>query len=164
MKRITVTIFSLFLLSSALLNAQEIPRMKIADLQKIIAESKQPMVISFWSTYCQPCLEEIPYFHDEVVARAGDSVRLLLVSLDLKDFYPDRIRATAIRNNLKDDIAWLDEYNADYFCPKVDQKWSGAIPATLFINNAKNYHSFFEAQIPREKFKKELAAMLGQSN
>ena len=57
---------------------------------------------------------------------------------------------------------WLDETNADYFCPKVDEKWTGAIPATLFINNSKNYRKFMEEQLSEEELEKEILALLGK--
>jgi hypothetical protein len=57
-------------------------------------------------------------------------------------------------------ILWLDETNADYFCPKIDPHWSGAIPATLFINNKTGYRKFFEEQLSHENLIKEVSALL----
>jgi hypothetical protein len=59
---------------------------------------------------------------------------------------------------------FLDETNADYFCPKVDEKWSGAIPATLFINNSKNHRKFVEEQVSEEVLEKEIQHLLGRSD
>ncbi|MEI2737607.1 MAG: hypothetical protein V9F01_02345 [Chitinophagaceae bacterium] len=64
------------------------------------------------------------------------------------------------KRNVTAEVAWLDETNADYFCPKIDAKWSGAIPATLFINNKTGYRNFIEEQISHEKLKKEIMAIL----
>ena len=49
--------------------------------------------------------------------------------------------------------------HADYFCPKVDAKWSGGIPATL-INNKTGYRKFVEEQISHKQLKKEIMAIL----
>jgi thiol-disulfide isomerase/thioredoxin len=140
--------------------SQEIQRIKVTELEKIIADSKTPLIINFWATFCKPCLEEIPYFEEEVKAHARDSIQLLLVSLDLEDYYPKKIQAFATKLKFTSSIAWLDEYDADYFCPRVDPKWSGAIPATLFINNRTGYRKFLEEQVSREKLKKEIMAIL----
>jgi hypothetical protein len=59
---------------------------------------------------------------------------------------------------------FLDETNADYFCPKVDEKWSGVIPATLFINNGKNYRKLVEEQISEDVFENEIQELLGRTN
>ncbi|MBK8299292.1 MAG: TlpA family protein disulfide reductase [Chitinophagaceae bacterium] len=145
--------------------AQEIKAVKIMEVEKIIAESKTPLIINMWATWCMPCVEELPYFQKEVAlhnatAKPGDSIRLLLVSLDFKESFPENIRKFIKKRNVKAEVAWLDETNADYFCPKIDAKWSGAIPATLFINNKTGYRNFIEEQISHEKLKKEIMAIL----
>jgi thiol-disulfide isomerase/thioredoxin len=145
---------------SGLLAAQEIKKVKITELEKIIAESKTPLIINMWATWCKPCVEEIPYFQKEAAAHKGDSVQLLLVSLDFKEVYPAGIISFAKKRKITASILWLDETNADYFCPKIDAKWSGAIPATLFINNKTGYRKFAEEQLSEEELKKEIMALL----
>lgn len=142
--------------------SQEIRKMKITELQEIIRESKKPLIVNFWATFCVPCVQEIPWFQDLVKMHRNDSINLLLVSLDLQEDYV-KIKPFAIKRKFTAPIAWLDETNADYFCPKVDSAWSGAIPATLFVNNKKGYRKFYEQQIPEEKLEKEIMAILGKN-
>ena len=150
--KITLLIAALVLSSMAM--GQEIRRIKITDLEKTIEESKTPLVVNFWATFCKPCLEEIPYFQEVVRTHKKDSVQLLLVSLDLEDYYPTKLKNFALKQKFTSTIAWLDEFNADYFCPRIDSSWSGAIPATLFVNNRLGYRKFYEEQLSKEKFKK----------
>jgi thiol-disulfide isomerase/thioredoxin len=140
--------------------SQEIKSIKITELEKTIAESKTPLIVNFWATFCVPCIEEIPYFQEEVKKHSKEGVQLLLVSLDLKSFYPAKIKAFAGKRKFTAPIAWLNETNADYFCPKVDPKWSGSIPASLFINNKTGYRKFLEEELTREQLKKEIEALL----
>ena len=160
MKKIFIILIASFFSSS--LFGQEINKIKITDLEKTIAESKTPLIVNFWATFCKPCIEEMPYFQKAVKEYHKDSVKLLLVSLDLEDYYPSKIKSFALKHKFTAPIAWLDEYNADYFCPKVDSSWSGAIPASLFINNKKGYRKFAEEQLSEDKLKKEIKAMLGK--
>ncbi|HEY6503381.1 MAG TPA: TlpA disulfide reductase family protein [Chitinophagaceae bacterium] len=141
-------------------SAQEIKKIKITELERIIADSKTPLIVNFWATYCIPCIEEIPYFLKLSKKYEKDSVKLLLVSLDLNDDY-EKIKPFAVKRKFTAPIVWLNESNADYFCPKVDAKWSGAIPATLFINNNTGYRKFYEEQIKEEALEKEIMAILG---
>lgn len=143
--------------------SQGIKKIKITDLEKTIAESKTPLIVNFWATFCIPCIEEIPYFQKLVKKHQEDSVKLLLVSLDLEEDYM-KIRPFAAKRKFTAPMAWLDETNADYFCPKVDSSWSGAIPATLFINNKTGYRKFYEEQIKEEIFEKEIMAILGKKD
>jgi thiol-disulfide isomerase/thioredoxin len=158
MKRIFFT--GLIFLFVAHVKGQEIKKVKITELEKIITESKTPLIINFWATWCKPCLEEIPYFQKEVQAFAKDSVQLILVSVDYNEEFPKGIAATAKKRKIIVPILWLDETNADYFCPKVDSKWSGSVPATLFINNKTGHRKFFEGQLSKEKLKEEIMAIL----
>ena len=157
-KRLVILLFALVAMSG--LQAQGIKKIKITDLEKTMMESTGPTIISFWATFCIPCLEEIPYFQEEIAKYKQDSIQYLLVSLDLEDHFPKKIEDVVKKNKITAPVVWLDEYNADYFCPKVDPKWSGAIPATLFINNKKGYRKFYEDQVSHDQLKKEIMAIL----
>ena len=149
-----------FFLSCKESSSQSIPKWKIGDLEEYIAKSDTPVIVSFWATYCLPCIKEIPYFQEVVAKYKDNGVKLLLVSLDFEEAYPEKVSSFAHKRKFTSPIVWLDETNADYFCPKVDSKWSGVMPATLFINNKKGYRSFFEEEMPREKFEAELRKIL----
>ncbi|MEI2737608.1 MAG: TlpA disulfide reductase family protein [Chitinophagaceae bacterium] len=95
MGRYLLVIFTLFI--SSLAFAQEVKSVKITDVEKLIAESKTPLIINMWATWCVPCVEELPYFQKEIAlhnatAGPGDSIQLLLVSLDFKESFPEKIR------------------------------------------------------------------------
>lgn len=149
-----------FILFVVIAHGQEVKKVKITDLEKMIAESKTPLIVNFWATWCKPCLEEIPYFLEEAKLHKNDSLQLVLVTLDMKDAYPDQIKKTIAKRKITVPVQWLNETNADYFCPKIDPKWSGAIPASLFINNKTGYRKFFEEQLTHEDLKKEIMAIL----
>lgn len=155
------TLLLLLLLNSAVLLAQDIPSIKIKDLQTIIAQSNKPLVINFWATFCQPCIEEMPQFMALTKKYAKDSVQLLLVSLDMQDDYPVKVKAFVKKRKITANrMLWLNETNADYFCPKIDTTWSGSIPASLFINNATGYRKFTESELSADELEKEIMAIL----
>ena len=154
--------FILFLLIAVSFNApaQTVEKVKVTDLEKLVRESKTPLIINFWATWCVPCVQELPYFQEEVKAHAKDSVRLVLVSLDFAESFPEKIEKFVQRKKIQALVYWLDETDADYFCPRVDPKWSGVIPATLFVNPATGYRNFHEASLSRNDLQKEITALL----
>ena len=139
-------------------NSQQIEKWDLADLKNAMANSTRPTILNFWATFCKPCLEEIPYFQ-EALAK-DSSVELILVSLDIPEMY-EKLPAIAKKYGFTARVVFLEENNADLFCPAVDEKWSGAIPASVFINNQKSYKKFFEEKIPEGKFLEELRALKG---
>ena len=141
-------------------STQPIPSWKVTELEQYIAKSETPVIVSFWATYCVPCIKEIPYFQEVVAKYDSKGVKLLLVSLDFKEAFPDKVSDFAKKRKFTAPIVWLDETNADYFCPRIDSTWSGVMPATLFVNNKKGHRSFFEEEMPREKFEAEVMKLL----
>jgi thiol-disulfide isomerase/thioredoxin len=156
--------YGLYLLFAILFSAkgisQDVKKIKINDLEKIIRESKGPLVVNFWATFCKPCMEELPYFEKMAAQYKAGEVRFLLVSLDMKDDYPAKVKSFVSRKQLQIPVAWLDESNADYFCPRVDNSWSGAIPATLFVNNKTAYRKFTEEPLTEEQLINEVKSLI----
>ena len=121
-------------------------------------------VVNFWATFCKPCVAELPYFISICNKYKDQKVKLLLVSLDLPDYYPAKIAAFAKKNNFNTAIAWLNETNADIFCPMIDKKWSGAIPATIVVNNKSGYKKFVEDEMKPEAFEATLKLAISKSS
>jgi hypothetical protein len=102
----------------------------------------------------------MPYFQTIAEKYKNEKVELLLISLDLPSYYPAKISSFTKEKNITANVIWLDETNADYFCPKIDKKWSGGIPSSLFINNKKNYRNFFERQLTDLQVEQTIKSML----
>src|SRR5215203_4460215 len=159
MKLINLYFILSFIILSLNVTAQEIPKWKIQDLENYIREADKPLIVNFWASFCKPCIEEIPYFQRHVKKYQGKGVELLLVSLDLKEDY-SKIEKFATKYKFTSSIVYLNETNADIFCPKIDEKWSGAIPASLFVNNRTGYRKFFEDQLSEKKLEQEIKALI----
>jgi thiol-disulfide isomerase/thioredoxin len=150
--------FAFIFLQSA--QAQDIPKWKVEDLKKAIEKTDKPTIFNFWATFCKPCLEEMPYFHELAKKYEAAGVQLVLVNLDASEEYPAKIKSIASKFKMTAPIKFLDETNADLFCPVVDKQWSGAIPASLFVNNKTGYRQFFEDQLSKEDLEKEIQKLI----
>ena len=120
------------------------------------AKNDTTYVVNFWATFCKPCNEELPDFIRLAEKYKKQKVKLLLVSLDLPSYVAVRLPAFIKKNNYKTNHVWLNETDADIFCPMIDPKWSGAIPATIIVNNKTGYKKFTEDQISPADFEKYL--------
>jgi thiol-disulfide isomerase/thioredoxin len=141
-------------------NSQSIRKWKVTDLQEYISKSDTPTVVSFWATYCGPCIKEIPYFQEVVKQYEKKGVKLLLVSLDFKESFLTRSAVSLIKENSLRLLFGLMKQ-----MPIISvQRWivngQGVMPATLFINNKKGHRSFFEEEMSKDKFETELKKIL----
>lgn len=162
MKKIIALALLLFVFYQTQAQVPQIRKVKINELIKIIDTTSVPLVVNFWASWCAPCIKEIPWFEKSVAAFSDQKVKLLLVSLDFADDYPKGIAAFAKKNNYTSSIVWLDETNADDFCPKIDKLWDGAIPVTLMVNKKKGYRKFYAQQLPEQRLLMELKALTAQ--
>ncbi len=140
---------------------QTIIPVKIEALVKTYQAAKGPTIINFWSTWCKPCVEEIPHYIALKDSLKKEGVNLMLVSLDTKQIYSNgTLKKFLAKKGWKANFYWLNETDADHYCPAVDAKWSGVIPVTLIVNPAKNYHHFYEEALSRSALSTALKAAL----
>ncbi len=155
----TCAFFALSFLSNAQIKAKAI---SIDSLMAKVAQNNHVQIINFWSTWCKPCIAEIPGFLNVIKTFKKDSVELQFVSQDTKKLFLNGSLNKFI-NNKKWTAKhyWLTDTNADYYCPKVDSSWSGVIPVTLILNNKTGYKAFYEQPLSKtelvEAIKKSLA-------
>jgi thiol-disulfide isomerase/thioredoxin len=143
----------LFVLSFTAVRAQEVKSWKITDVRKEINNSDSVIVVNFWATFCKPCIHELPYMQQ---ISSKYNVKMLLVSLDLPSEFPKKIEDFIKENKYTARVVWLNELNADYFCPVIDKKWSGSIPTTYFYNKKTGYKKLVEQEMSAQRYETEL--------
>lgn len=116
-------------------------------------------VINFWATWCQPCVEEIPYFEQLPAAFPNKAIKVILVSLDFPNQIKNRVIPFIQKHQLKSEVILLADPDQNGWIPKVNEDWSGIIPVTLSYNKEKN--TFREGQFKDlEDLKHFLKALL----
>jgi thiol-disulfide isomerase/thioredoxin len=140
--------------------AQGIAKAKIEDIISYIQKADHPLIVTFWATWCRPCIEELPLLQEAVQQNKFAKVELVMVSLDFSDAYPKDILDFIAKKNISATFFWLNETDADHFCPAIDKQWQGSIPATLFVNVGNSYRRFFEKKISSEELDATVKSML----
>ncbi|SNR80360.1 TlpA disulfide reductase family protein [Lutibacter flavus] len=111
-------------------------------------------VINFWATWCAPCIKELPYFEEITNKYPTEKVEVILVSLDFPDKLESKLIPFINKKKLVSKVILLDAPNENEWIPKINESWSGAIPATIIFN--KNKQSFYEQSFTRDELLKEL--------
>ncbi len=157
-----IAFLSALVIFSAAAHGQKIQKWKMDAVVKSFSKNNDTVyVVNFWATFCKPCIAEIPDFIRIVKKYEKQKVKLLLVSLDLPTFYPAKIAAFAKKNNYTVPLAWLNETNADHFCPMIDKTWSGSIPSTIVVNNKTGYRKFTEGEMGAAEFEAMIKEAVG---
>ena len=146
------SLFLLVVLLSLSAKGQKISVMKFPELQKKMLTADAPLTIfNFWATWCGPCVREIPLFEEY---SSSERVKVYLVSLDFEGDL-DKVKAFVKKKNLKSEVIFLNESDYDSYMAKVNKEWSGAIPATLFVDEwGKTY--FHANEFVKEELDKEI--------
>lgn len=134
---------------------------KVDDLlRRIINNSDTTYVVNFWATWCVPCVQELPGFEKMNERYASQKVKVLLVSMDFVEDYDKKLLPFLKQKDIRSEVMLMDESNANYFIPKVDDRWTGSLPCTIILNNAKKIKECYEKKISEEFLKERIEASL----
>ena len=137
--------------------AQDVRKIKGKDLINFTDSAKRPTIINIWATWCLPCIQELNYF--EKVVNENKNIRLVLLSVDYANDY-SKIFTFLKARNITAETYWLDEFNLAVLQTDFDKRFNGMIPATLMINNSKQYRSFHAGQLSEKKLRKEIDKLI----
>lgn len=146
MKRIYLSVALILL--GFVAHSQDIPAYKAEDLMARIENGKDTFyVVNFWATWCAPCVKELPEFAHVEQKYQGRPVKVLLVSMDFKEDFPKKVEKFINKKDLKQEVVWLNETNANEFIPKIEPEWQGSLPTTILIYKKNYYKKLFEGVI-----------------
>lgn len=111
-------------------------------------------VVNFWATWCVPCVKELPYFEQLNKEYKDKNVEVILVSLDFPKQYDSKLKPFLEKHQVKSRVMALNDTDMNTWIPKVDENWSGAIPATIIYNKEKR--QFYEKSFTLEELKQEV--------
>ncbi|MCK0161934.1 TlpA family protein disulfide reductase [Allomuricauda sp. F6463D] len=111
-------------------------------------------IINFWATWCQPCIEEMPYFEKVYKEQKHNNVELVLVNLDMPNMWKTRLEPYVEKNKIQGTVVILDDPKQNDWIPKVSEEWGGGIPATLIYN--KDRRTFYEHGFTYEELNEAL--------
>lgn len=145
--------------SISAVNPEKIPVLDFEALAPLLHQKNDTTyIVNFWATWCAPCVKELPAFEKINEEYFTKKVKVLLVSLDFPNQLETRLIPFIKKHNIRSEVVFLDDGNANEWIPKVNKKWSGSIPATLIYN--KNSRDFHEGIYTYEELEEKLASFL----
>jgi len=88
------------------------------------------------SSWCKPCIKELPEFIKLTNDTKHKKIKVLFVSLDVKKNMNESIKPIATKFKINP-IYLLDESNPNNWIDKLDKNWNGEIPTTFIIKKGK---------------------------
>ena len=159
MKKFIILLIVIFISLTSF--SQGLSIIKIETLEKRIKNnSDTTYIVNFWATWCAPCVKELPYFDSINNTYLNSKVKVILVSMDFKENLMTKLIPFIAAKKLRSEVVLLDELNGNYFIPMISDQWTGAIPATLIINNKKKINHFFEKKVDYKLLETELESVL----
>ncbi len=130
-------------------------------LQQLIAHARGNVVLlNFWATWCEPCVEEFPALIKVSQQFQPQGLQVVFVSIDEPEDIDSKIlpflkaQGVASRTYIKrtkDDEAFINA---------IDVKWSGAIPATFIYDTNGTLVQRLVAQQSFEKLAEAIQPLL----
>ena len=125
---------------------------------RLYKETDSIYIINFWATWCAPCVKEIPYFEKLYANYKDQKVKVLFVSLDFPAQIESRVIPFIQRMNMQAEVVLLDDTRANRWIPRVNEDWTGAIPATLVYN--AEFRQFYQREFNYEELEEIIIPLL----
>lgn len=118
----------------------ELPRVELADLQRLIDETAaqdRVLMIDFWATWCIPCVQIFPELHEGLKAM-GERVRPVSVTLDDPDYEPQAIKFLRQHHATEDAYMLMPESDAQLeVAAELGERWNDLVVPAILVFDAQ---------------------------
>jgi thiol-disulfide isomerase/thioredoxin len=119
------------------------------------------LLVNVWSTYCAPCVEEMPEIVSIGRRYESQGLGLMLISAD-----PPPQRGAALvflRGQGAPFPSYLKTGSDDRFIRTLHQDWTGSLPATLLLDRERRVKHFWERPVDIEMLRPAIENALAES-
>lgn len=148
MKKVCLLLF--FVCLTSWVFSQEI---RLVSIDEVISEMQKQddttRVLNLWATWCAPCVKELPYFEEVHQSLKGDEkTKIILLAVEDTE---KKVLAHISKNQMQATVWLLNEKDANYWIPKINEEWGGEIPVTIVKNTALKNEVFHSGELSKEE-------------
>lgn len=125
----------------------------------IRAHPARVLLVNVWSTWCEPCVEEMPAVIATARAHEARGLGLVLIAVDApanRDAAQTFLRAQGAPRP-----SWFKVGPDDPFIRALHPDWSGGLPATLLLDEERRVAHFWEEPVTAQMLRGPLESLLG---
>ncbi|HEY1024116.1 MAG TPA: TlpA disulfide reductase family protein [Sphingobacteriaceae bacterium] len=111
-------------------------------------------IVNFWATWCGPCIEELPHFERLQQTYEKSPLKVLMVSTDFRSKLETAVKPFVKRHRLTNEVFLLNEKSQQIYIDRISKEWSGALPATLVVNQKKKVRKLYEREFTYPELEK----------
>lgn len=118
-------------------SAVRVERINDAAIAKLPSQNKT-VVLNFWATWCQPCVEEIPLF----IKLQKEHPEISVVGISMDELNQEtKVQSFAKSHKMNYSVYLRDGDDFEKMVNSIDPQWIGALPATFVFKNGKRVYS-----------------------
>jgi thiol-disulfide isomerase/thioredoxin len=120
------------------------------------------LLVNMWSTYCAPCVEEMPVLVE--VGRRYESQGLGLMLISADPLSRGGAALVFLRSQGAPFPSYIKTGSDDRFIRTLHQDWSGSLPATLLLDRERRVKQFWERPVDLELLRPAIENALAESS
>jgi thiol-disulfide isomerase/thioredoxin len=143
--------------------AVSLPLIDLAGYQRIVARHKgQPMLVTFWATWCEPCREEYPMIVK--LATKYEPKGLTVIGVDMDDNADMNLVRHFLEQSQPDFLNYRQKpgIDVDAFYQGANPDWRGTMPETIFYGRDGQIAVSFTGEKTQGDFERAILTILAK--
>lgn len=136
-RKISIGVFLILILAAGCRKPPRVEAIGDAEIALLARQRERIVVLNFWATWCEPCVEEMPILirlHQNI-----RKIRLVGISLDEPNQL-DLVQKFVLEHKIPYRVVLRHGENFETMVNSIDPNWIGALPATfVFYKGSLQY-------------------------